>query len=118
MNSADIFTKSLVQRELGSIILLKEYIQFNFDGSIFNFYDLPKLRIDSRWLSPLEPGYFDCIKNFIGLKVTSFEETPGISLSLIFDNDYSVLLSLKAEDRSSAEVAMLQAERGERWTVW
>lgn len=118
MNNADLLTDRLFQRELCSITLLKEYMQFNFDGPIFNFYELPRLGLDERWVNPAEPGYFDHVQKFLGAKVASVEEIPDVLLNLGFDSGCSVQLSLKPEDRSSVEVAMFQAGGGNGWAVW
>lgn len=118
MNSADFLAERLSQRELCAITLLEEYIQFNFDGPVFNFYERPRLRFDERWVGPTELDYFDHVQKLLGSKVISVEEIPDILLNFDFENGRSVQLSLKPEDRSSAEAAMFQAGGGNGWMVW
>lgn len=118
MENQEFVLKNLFQRELCAITFLKEYVQFNFDGPVFNFYEFPMVGAEGNWSSSVDPGYFDRVCKLIGAKLVSVKEVPDTSLNLGFENGISVELSLREEDRSTAEAAMLQAGDGNGWLVW
>lgn len=118
MNNAELLKKSVCGLELSSITLLKEYMQLNFDGPVFNFYASPTVQCNDQEVSPSDEGYYDTIHKILGERLVSVQEVPEAFLGLTFENGYLLRVSLNNADRSSVEIAMFQDSRGGGWVVW
>ncbi|WP_158752832.1 hypothetical protein [Dyella sp. S184] len=118
MSNEELLKFKLLQKKLVSVTFIKDYLQLNFDGPYFNFYDYPSINVGGEIFDSKKFGYREHICNLIGSKVVLIKEDIDSNISINFDNSSSVSLSLKPEDRSSVEIAMFQSGSGEGWIVW
>ncbi len=108
----------LVKRDLAGITFVRGYIQFLFDGPVFNTYTLPSVKIPTGTFNPTTPGYRDALCELIGKVVTATHEEPKVRISVQFVDGASIEVSLRDEDRVCAEAAMLQTGSAKDWNVW
>lgn len=111
--------KSLEKLELSGITFIRDYVQFLFDGSVFNASTFPQIRIDKKVINSTDIGYCDTLRSLINKKILfAKEDKQKEKIVIRFENDVELMISLKLEDRSSAEAAMLQLETDGEWNVW
>lgn len=111
--------ESLENLELAGITFIKDYIQFLFDGPIFNAYTLPQIRVKNETITSTDLGYRDTLCSLINKKVISaYEDEKEEKIMIGFENDTVISVSLKDEDRACAEAAMLQLETTGEWNIW
>jgi len=108
----------LIKRDLAGITFIRDYIQFLFDGPIFNTYTLPSVKTAKGIFAPKTPGYCDALCGLIGKSVTATHEEPKAKISIQFADGASIEVSLNDEDRVCAEAAMLQTGSAKDWNVW
>ena len=107
----------LLGQELAAVAFVRDYIQLQFDGKMLNLYVWPTLKTNTVQHDINTAGYRDALCNQIGIKVMgSHEDSQKISLS--FENQVVLEISLREADRNSVEAAMFQDGIGQRWRVW
>ncbi len=111
--------KFLETLELAGITFIRGYIQFLFDGPIFNTYTLPQIKTKNKIIASTDLGYYDTLCMLIGKKISSaYDDEKEKKITIKFEDDIELFVSLKSEDRNCAEAAMLQLEAEEKWNVW
>jgi hypothetical protein len=119
MNSSEKpLIKSLENRELAGVTFIRGYIQFLFDGPILNTYTLPRVITRDAIFDAKTLGYRDALCEQIGEIVTMAHVDSEQKITIQFGNGTSIEISLKDEDRVSAEAVVLQIEAGKSWDVW
>jgi hypothetical protein len=108
----------LIKRDLAGITFIRDYIQFLFDGPVFNTYTLPSVKTNEGIFDQKTPGYRDALCGLIGKIVTATHEEPKVKISIQFVDGASIEVSLKEEDRVCAEAAILQSGSAKDWNVW
>ena len=104
--------------ELVGITFIRGYIQFLFDGPVLNTYTLPLIKIGNKIINSTDFGYYDTLCSLISEKITlAYENEREERITIKFEGDIELLVSLKSNDRNCAEAAMLQLEDG-NWNVW
>ena len=118
-NHSDPTLFLLERKELSAITFVRDYIQLHFDGPILNLYVWPNVK--SSTFGRFEhntSGYRDALCGQIGKLVVAAVIDPTNQISLHFDNDTVISISLNREHRIGEEAAMLQDENGRHWNVW
>ncbi len=111
--------KFLETLELVGIAFIRDYIQFLFDGPVLNTYTLPLIKIESKIIMSTDFGYYDTLCRLIGKKIISaYEDEKEEKITIKFESDVELFVSLKPEDRNCAEAVMLQLETEGKWNVW
>ncbi|GEP61666.1 hypothetical protein [Reyranella soli] len=108
----------LENRELSAVTFVRDYIQLHFDGPVLNAYVWPKLNNALGVLEQQTPGYRDALCGQIGRLVIVAVADPTTEISLHFDNNTVIAISLREEDRVGEEAAMFQDRTGKLWNVW
>jgi len=105
--------------ELIGITFIRGYIQFLFDGSVLNTYTLPLIKIENKIIASTDFGYYDTLCSLISNKIISaYEDEKEEKITIKFEYDIELFVSLKSEDRNCAEAVMLQFETEGKWNVW
>lgn len=103
--------------ELVGITFIRDYIQFLFEDPLLNTYTLPQVKILDRVLHFNQKGYYDTLCSLIGRRVIDAIENNE-NIVIRFEGDIDLTISLKLEDRSTVEAAMLRLEADGQWTIW
>lgn len=105
--------------ELIGITFIRDYIQFLFDGPVLNTYTLPLIKIESKIITSTDFGYCDTLCRLIGKKIISaYEDEKEEKITIKFETDAELFVSLKSEDRNCAEAVMVQLEADGTWNAW
>jgi len=103
--------------ELAGITMIRDYLQFLFDGPVFNAYVLPQITIGNNTYKSTDFGYYDVLHSLIGHTVSSaYEDKIEEKIIVRFENDMEFSVSLKEQGKDFLEVAMLYI--GEGSEVW
>src|SRR5215208_3252761 len=108
----------LENRELSAVTFVRDYIQLHFDGPVLNAYVWPKLNSALGIFEQHAPGYRDVLCGQIGRLVVAAVVDPTTEISLHFDNNTIIAISLREEGRAGSEAAMFQDGTGKLWNVW
>lgn len=108
--------------ELGSIVFVRDYIQFVFEpeaesNSTLTTFTLPTVTRGDMELGPLAQGYRDALCSLIGLRVVSAEAEEGVEVLITLGPKLSLRVSLREEDYRGPEAALLTTDNGEM-EVW
>jgi hypothetical protein len=118
LSNQEFLALKLVHCQLCTVTFLKDYVQLNFDGPMFNFYEFPTVKVGDEEFNSKRFGYCDKICSLIGKAVAYVDEIENFGITIKFEDESTIFLSLKLEDRSSVEAAMFQAGNNEGWIVW
>lgn len=121
MNSTNVnveILKSLEKRELTAVTFIMDYLQLFFEEACFNLYVWPLINTRDSVFNLTTLGYRDVLCGQVGKLVTKVSEEPKEKILIEFENQVTIEISLKEEDRSGHEAAMLQVDSGKRWFVW
>ena len=111
--------KLLENLELAGITFIRDYIQFLFDGPVLNTYTLPQIKIDNDIISKFQSGYYDMLCSLIGKRIIyANEDKKENKIVIRFEENISLTVSLRLDDRQCAEAVMLQMEQGMEWNIW
>lgn len=118
-NTDKSILKILEGVELAGITFIRGYIQFLFDGPLLNVYSLLRIKSKDEILSPKDHGFYDTLCSLVGERIVSIQEIKEKErITILFENDIELIVSLKQEDRNCVEAAIFQkGEKGE-WEVW
>lgn len=107
-----MFIKTLENTEVSSVIFIRDYLQFYFEGEQNNgtltTYSLPVSVVNGRYFESGTIGYRDSLCSLINHQVKKSKIISDQNIILTFDNDDRLEVSLKKEDRSGHEAAMLR----------
>lgn len=104
-------------RELDAVTFVRDYVQFHFEGPLLNAYVWPTVLVGTVRHAAGTLGYRDELCARIGRTVSSAREANE-HMSLSFNDGSSIEISLRIEDRSGPEAALLDDGSGRVWNVW
>lgn len=112
--------KNLENSEVCSVIFIRDYLQFYFEGEQNNgtltTYSLPVAIVNGTCFEKGSLGYRDSLCSFINNRVEKFEIISGRKIIITFDNEDKLEVSLIKEDFDGQEAAMLRVEN--QIAVW
>ena len=88
----------LVGRELGSVVFVRDYVQFSFDGPCLTALILPVFMTATGAVPPRSPGWRDGLCSAIGIPVASVLFTDGEDLCIEFANASRIVIPLREQD--------------------
>jgi hypothetical protein len=94
---------SIVGEELVAVEFVQDYLQLRFDGPLLTLYAWPHLLLSEYSIAFGEPEYRNSLCNLIGEKVEDATLEEGDSLTVKFENDVVIALSLREEDLDGPE---------------
>jgi hypothetical protein len=106
----------LIGRDLASVVFVRDYVQLGFDGPQLTAVTNPEVITRSKRFVWGDPGYRDALCEQIGKIVLQAKTIEGQSLTISFDNNVEIAISLRPEDYRTAEAAVFT--HGDRFVVW
>jgi len=114
----------LTDQELGSVVFLVDYAQFDFNGPRLSTFVWPEVRLSGETtagrgaLSNGDQGYRDALCSLIGSTVTGVLDSPKTGLVIQFGGAALVVNPAPA-DLQGPEIAVFQVNDDEHsWEVW
>jgi hypothetical protein len=108
----------MTRTQRSTTLFFRGALQLHFDGTVLNAYVWPKLKNALGIFEQHTLGYRDALCGQIGKLVVAAVADPTTQISLHFDNDTILAISLREEDRAGSEAAMFQDGTGKLWNVW
>jgi len=93
----------ILGEELGAVEFVQDFLQLRFDGPVLTLYAWPHILLSEYSIAFGEPEYRNALCALIGEKVEDATLEEGDSLTVKFENDTVVALSLREEDLDSPE---------------
>jgi hypothetical protein len=93
----------LKDRALSSVEFVQDYVQLRFDGPCLTAYNLPAITLQESTVSWGEPRYRDLLCQQIGRRVQAAEVIDGEHVSLKFEEDAVLKISLRTQDYRGPE---------------
>jgi hypothetical protein len=93
-------------------------VQVIFEDLTLTCYTCPTVVISEKTFEAGSTGYRDALCALIGQIVQSVADRPRKELELYFEGGDHLEISLRHEDASSVEAAMLHVAGGEIFDVW
>jgi hypothetical protein len=106
----------LIGEQMSAVVFVRDYVQLVFDGPGLTAVTPPVVEVgqaSSRWG---DPGYRDKLCELIGKTVRHAQIVDTEEITIKFDDDSSIRISLRPEDYITAEAAIFS--HGERLWVW
>ena len=88
----------IIGTELNAVEFVQDYVQLRFETPLLTFYAWPHVLFSEYSLAYGEPEYRNALCALIGEKVEEATLEEGDSLTLKFENDTVIALSLREED--------------------
>jgi hypothetical protein len=108
----------LIGKSVSSICFLPNYVQIVFEDLILTCYTNPVVFVSDGQTDCRMPEFKDKLCLLIGKSVQSVVEKLSDGLGIYFDDGDSITISLRFEDASSVEAAMLSEQKGAIFDVW
>lgn len=108
----------LVGDRLVGVQFVMDYLKLNFDTSEMTILSSIQVSISGLISNSFQSGFRDRICSLIGRKILEATGVRNKYLLLKFDEDASILISLKPEDREGPEAVMFETRSGMKWSVW
>ncbi|HEU4635523.1 MAG TPA: hypothetical protein VFS41_05050 [Edaphobacter sp.] len=89
---------SIAGEELNAVEFVQDYLQLRFETPLLTFYAWPHVLFSEYSLAYGEPEYRNALCALIGEKVEEATLEEGDSLTVRFENDTVIALSLREED--------------------
>jgi hypothetical protein len=99
----------IIGTELNAVEFVQDYVQLRFDTPLLTFYAWPHVLFSEYSLAYGEPEYRNALCALIGEKVEEATLEEGDSLTLKFENDTVIALSLREEDLDRPQAGMYSA---------
>lgn len=114
----DSLLGELVGEELGSVVFVRDYVQFDFDGPRLTLLVWPSLVAEGEAIVMGEPGYRDALCGLIDQKVVATAENRDQGLGVDFGSAGLVIKPDLAEV-VGPEIATLSGITDQPvWEVW
>lgn len=94
---------TILGEELVAVEFVQDHLQLRFDGPLLTLYAWPHVLLSEYSLAFGEPEYRNALCTLIGEKVEEATLEEGDSLTLRFENDTVIALSLREEDLDGPE---------------
>jgi hypothetical protein len=88
----------IIGTELNAVEFVQDYLQLRFETPLLIFYAWPHVLFSEYSLAYGEPEYRNALCALIGEKVEEATVEEGDSLTVKFENDTVIALSLREED--------------------
>ncbi|MDE1175934.1 MAG: hypothetical protein PW789_04940 [Edaphobacter sp.] len=88
----------IIGTELNAVEFVQDYLQLRFEAPMLTFYAWPHILFSDFSLAYGEPEYRNALCSLIGEKVEEATLEEGDSLTVKFENDTVIALSLREED--------------------
>ena len=99
----------IVGEELNAVEFVQDYLQLRFDTPLLTFYAWPHVLFSEYSLAHGEPEYRNALCSLIGEKVEEATLEEGDSLTIKFENDTVIALSLREEDLDGPQAGAYSA---------
>jgi hypothetical protein len=109
--------QTLIGMQLASIEFVHDYIQLRFDGPVLTINAPFQVYFAGHLCTKGSPGYRDALCERIGHTIIRANAIQGQQLSLEFDDDSKLTISLRSECQVTAEAAVLKQDAGDIY-VW
>ncbi|ULO09546.1 hypothetical protein H1230_12690 [Paenibacillus sp. 19GGS1-52] len=111
----------ILENEMSSVVFIRDYIQLIFEEDyketmIFTAFTLPIIRIGLSSYTRSDISYCNILCSLINQTVTEIDIKEGVAITLFFENNIVLEVSLKGEYNEGPEAAMFRSENG--LTVW
>ena len=93
----------ILGEELVAVEFVQEYLRLRFDTPLLTLYAWPHVLLSEFSIAYGEPEYRNALCSLIGEKVEDAALEEGDSLTLKFENDTVLALSLREEDLDGPE---------------
>ena len=114
---ADRGLETIVGEFMSSVEFAMDCVQLRFNGSALTAFVSLQVHNRDQTFRKADPGYRDAICALIGAAVAGTEVREGEVLRIIFAEDHSIAVSLRAEGSAGPESAYFVSESG-RWWFW
>jgi hypothetical protein len=115
---AENLLAGLIGERLSSVAFDMDYVQMDFNGHRFNFYNWPVLYEGPTSFTHEKDGYRDKLIRLIGKTIRAADEYLDIGLSLEFETGPLLSIPLSVEENYSIpEIAEYQRP-DHQWMVW
>ena len=111
----------LVGDELAAVIFVRDYIQLQFEGHMFNVNNPLSVEVGGTQLVPGEAGWRDALCARINQVVRAAETLDQQEIRIEFMDGAVFSVSLRLDDFTGPEAAVLFDDTPgpmSRWTVW
>jgi hypothetical protein len=108
----------LIGKSVSSICFLPGYVQLVIEELILTCYTNPIVVVAKQVSTQRSLGYKDNLCQLIGQSVQSVEERLRQNLTVYFDSGDSIAISLRFDEATSVEAAMLSDQTGAIFNVW
>jgi hypothetical protein len=88
----------IVGEELVAVEFVQDFLQLRFDAPALTFYAWPHILLSEFSIAYGEPEYRNALCSLIGEKVEDATLDEGDSLTVKFENETVIALSLREED--------------------
>ncbi len=109
--------KSIERSELSSVIFIRDYIQFVFEGEkgnvILSAFSLPATEVINKKYDDQTPGWRDALCTLINKVVSTAVAVEGEDIKITFEEGDVLEISLREADKEGPEAAMLTNDEGE-----
>ncbi|RZU40897.1 hypothetical protein [Edaphobacter modestus] len=93
----------VIGEELVAVEFVQDFLQLRFNGPLLTLYAWPHILLSEFSIAYGEPEYRNALCSLIGEKVEEAALEEGDSLTLKFENDTVIALSLREEDLDGPE---------------
>lgn len=114
IDSSLSFLTPLVGEQLSSVEFVQDYLQLHFDGPTLTLFVWPKLRVKEVVLRFSDPCYRDELCGRISHKVVQVITDDPDLLTILFDEESAISVSLRPEDRRGPETGHFKVSRDDR----
>ena len=106
------------EAQMSAVTFVRDYVQLHFDGPTLNAFTLPTVLVKDSILAEGDVGYRDALCARIGSTVVAAYADPGDALRIVFSDGSSFSISLRPEDRQTAEAALYLDGQTKEWASW
>ena len=105
----------LIGKQLSSVEFVQDYLQLRFDGPCINVYNPLTVSKGSLGKTSWENGFRDLLCEQITKIVKGFSYEDDSKLTIQFDDDSEVIISLRQDDYSSLEAFYAHGFDDKQW---
>jgi hypothetical protein len=105
---------ALIGEQLSSVIFVQDYLQLEFDGNLFTFYDWPMLKKQDSVITFQNDSYRNNLCAFIAKNVEKVNDIDNVLFEIVFADNSSIYLNLT---EAKGEVLYFRFSNGDWGTI-
>lgn len=113
------FLDCLIGETLSSVTFVMDYLQMDFNGNQFSFYNWPVIHKGQKLIYETDTEYRNELYTLINRTIVTVDEYIDLGIAIEFEDNALLCMPLKVKNTYSIpEIAEFHSQDKDQWMIW